>query len=53
MDISATFNASTEKAQYTQGVSLQSFLASLTVSAFIFGLEMLLFILLKDRLARL
>ena len=43
----AVFNA---KAQHTQGRSLQSFLASLTAAGAIFGVEILLFLLLRTKL---
>jgi hypothetical protein len=53
VNITAALNASSNAAQRNQGASLHSFLASLTVSASIFGLEIVLFILLKDRLTQL
>jgi len=50
--IAAGINAS-QVAQRSQGTSLHSFLASLTVSASVLGAEIVLFILLKDRLTQL
>lgn len=38
-----------EKARQAQGLSLQTFLTSLTTSASLFLLEVCLFIILKDR----
>ncbi len=49
----AAINAPSEAAQDSQRTSLHSFIASLTVSASAFGAEIILFILLKDRLTQL
>ncbi|KAL7270544.1 hypothetical protein RUND412_006744 [Rhizina undulata] len=51
----SSLNALTEsagKAQSSEGLSLQSFLASLSVAAVIFGVEVLFFILLRRKLQR-
>jgi hypothetical protein len=53
LDVAAGINTSSEVAQGSQGTSLHSFLASLTVSASIFGVEIVLFIVLKDKLTQL
>ena len=45
--------ASPEVAHQSQGTSLRSFLASLTISALVLGAETLLFFLLKDRITQL
>jgi len=49
----AAINAPPEAAQGSQGTSLHSFIASLIVSASAFGAEIILFILLKNRLTQL
>jgi len=49
----ADTNASLYVAQRSQGTSLHSFLASLTVSTSVLGAKIVLFILLKDRLLQL
>jgi len=51
--VAAGINAFPQVAQRSQGTSLHSFLASLTVSASVLGAEVVLFILLKDRLTQL
>lgn len=51
--VAADINASPQVAQRSQGTSLHSFLASLTVSASVLGAEVVLFTLLKDRLPQL
>jgi len=43
-------NASPEKAQHAQGLSLRTFLASLATSAAVFAIEVCIFVFLKDRL---
>jgi calcium permeable stress-gated cation channel len=48
--ISSAVDASTGKARERQGLSLSSFVASLTVAVAIFGAEILLFFVLKDKL---
>ena len=53
INIIAALNASSNAAQRNQEASLHSFLAFLTVSVFIFDLEIVLFILLKNRLTQL
>jgi len=49
----AAINAPSEAAQGSQETSLHSFIASLTVSASAFDAEIILFILLKNRLTQL
>ena len=51
--VTASLNTSPQVAKSSQGTSLHSFLASLTVSASVLGVEVVLFILLKDRLTQL
>ena len=51
--VSANIDASPQMAQRSQGASLHSFLASLTVSASVLTAEVVLFIILKDRLPQL
>ncbi|KAF8456791.1 hypothetical protein BDZ91DRAFT_525406 [Kalaharituber pfeilii] len=45
-------NADTGSAQKSEGVSLESFLASLSVAAIVFGVEVVVFILIRKRMAR-
>ncbi|KZF22423.1 DUF221-domain-containing protein [Xylona heveae TC161] len=51
-DISDALNGSAGKGQGSQGISLNSFLASVAVSAIVFGAEFLVFVLLKNKLVR-
>ena len=45
-------NSGSDKAQQTQGISLSTFFASLAGGVAIFGIEFLLFLLIKGRLSR-
>ena len=51
-NMTGALSTPTKIIQHTQGVSLQSFLASLIGSASVFGLEVVFFILLKNRFAQ-
>jgi hypothetical protein len=46
------FDESAGKAQSGEGMSLESFLASLAVAAAVFGVEVLFFVLLRTKLQR-
>ena len=46
------FSEGAGKAQSVEGMSLESFLASLTVAAAVFGVEVLVFVLLRTKLQR-
>jgi hypothetical protein len=48
----ATTSATFGQGQTTQGISLVAFLTALATSLVIFGIQMLAFILLKNKLAR-
>jgi hypothetical protein len=48
----ATTSATFGQGQATQGISLVAFLTALATSLVIFGIQMLAFILLKNKLAR-
>jgi hypothetical protein len=50
--LSGAVNSTAGKAQSDVGVSLNSFLASLAVAAAVFGVEYILFILIKNRFSR-
>ncbi|KAI9767469.1 MAG: hypothetical protein M1840_005698 [Geoglossum simile] len=50
--VGGAVNSTAGKAQENAGVSLNSFLASLAVAATVFGVEFLLFILIKNRFSR-
>jgi calcium permeable stress-gated cation channel len=51
-DVGGAVNSTAGKAQENAGVSLNSFLASLAVAAAVFGVEFLLFLLIKNRFSR-
>ena len=50
--ISGALDGSAGKGQTNQGISLTAFLASLIAAALVFGIEFILFLLLKGKLAR-
>ncbi|KAI9868616.1 MAG: hypothetical protein M1813_004466 [Trichoglossum hirsutum] len=51
-DVGNAVGATAGKAQETSGVSLNAFLASLAVAAAVFGVESILFLLIKNRFSR-
>ena len=50
--VSQAINATTGSAQSQQGVSLETFLASLSVAAVVFGVQVVLFVLLRKKMKR-
>ena len=50
--VSEAINEKTGSAQIQQGVSLETFLASLSVAAIVFGVEVVLFVLLRKKMKR-
>jgi Late exocytosis, associated with Golgi transport len=51
-NVSDPYSEAAGKGQSSEGMSLESFLASLAVAAAVFGVEVLLFVLLRTKLQR-
>ena len=52
MSVNNALNGSAGKGQTNEGISLGSFLASVSAAALVFGVEFLLFVAIKNKFTR-